>query len=160
MERSSVYSLTSSGKPCKKCLKQGKKCIQHQKKVPSKEISSPKKVRFAKSLEKVKKIPALTPKSPKGIYANPVSDLQAECVSSVIEVFGIWDETDLALTRKKLRKDEKALIRSCIKVMERKKISDAEEAAIKKFSSEREERRDVFRRQTIERENRILHSKN
>lgn len=165
-------SLTSSGKPCKKCLRQGKQCAQHSsikhsltRPTPSKSSSgfvrssSPlrKNVSFPKTLEKVKKIPALTPKSPKGVmWAKPVTDLQAECVSSVIEVYGIWDEEDLALTRKKLSQDQKSLIGSCIKVMKGKGVSKDEEDAIREFSSERERRRDVYRRETIERENNKL----
>lgn len=163
-------SLTSSGKPCKKCLRQGKQCAQHAsikhsltRQTPSKSSSASvrptprKKVRFPKTLEKVKKIPALTPKSPKGVmWAKPVTDLQAECVSSVIEVYGIWDEEDLALTRKKLSQDQKSLIGSCIKVMKGNGVTKAEEDAIREFSSERERRRDVYRRETIERENNNL----
>ena len=162
-------SLTSSGKPCKKCVRQGKQCAQHASikhslyRPPSAKSSSgsvlpalprKKKVRFPKTLEKVKKIPGLTPKSPKGVmWAKAVTDLQAECVSSVIEVYGIWDEEDLASTRKKLNQDQKSLIGSCIKVMKGIKISKGEEDAIREFSSERERRRDVYRREVIEREN-------
>jgi len=114
--------------------------------------SPSKKVFFSNSVT-TKKIPPRNPNVKGGVaWARPITDLQAECVSSVIDAYGIWDEEDFADRGRMLNGDERKLVGSCIKIMNGENVGDDDIRKILKFSADRESRRDVFRRMTMMRE--------
>lgn len=129
-----------------------KKASSPKAKSSPKKSPSKKKVVFS-DLVKTKKIPPRNPNEKGGVaWARPITDLQAECVSSVIDVYGIWDEEDLVLKGRNLNRDERNLVGSCIKIMNGESVAEGDIRKILKFSEDREQRRDVFRRMTMMRE--------
>lgn len=126
-------------------------------KSPSKQrmrsIGVPPKVKFSPT-KAVAKIPTRD-KSVKGgiAWAQPVTDLQADCISSVMEVYGIWDREDLEIKGKRLSEDEKRLVTSCVRIMEGDVPSSPYRREIQHFSASRERHRDRYRKMTIDREN-------
>ena len=112
-----------------------------------------KKVRFAEKVQ-VRTISPRNKKIKGGIaWAQPVTDLQAECVSSVMDVYGIWDREDLEKA-KGLNSTDKRLITTCLRIMEGDMPSSPYRREMQAFSENREQKRDVYRRLTIARESR------
>ena len=136
-----------AGSPKKASKKSSPPRASSPKKSPSK-----KKVVFSDAVT-TKKIPPRNPNVKGGVaWAKPVTDLQAECVSSVIDAYGIWDEEDFVERGKMLNGDERKLVGGCIKIMNGENVGDDDIRKILKFSADRESRRDVFRRMTMMRE--------
>jgi hypothetical protein len=130
------------------------------KTIKSPPIRTPKKkrvpgetrhVNFAPKIQ-VRKISPRNKKVKGGIaWAEPVSDLQAECVSSVMDVYGIWDREDLAKATG-LNSTDKRLINTCLRIMEGDMPSSPYRKELREFSSFRERERDEYRQRRIARE--------
>jgi hypothetical protein len=114
--------------------------------------SAPRKVQFSNKVS-IKKISPRNKKVKGGIaWAEPVTPLQAECVSSVMDVYGIWDREDLEKAQGLTNRD-KRLIKTCLRIMEGDSPSNEYKKELLAFSSNRERERDIYRMNTINREN-------
>lgn len=112
-----------------------------------------KKVHFNERVQ-VAKISPRNKKIKGGIaWAEPVTDLQADCVSSVMDVYGIWDREDLQKA-KGLDSTDKRLITTCLRIMEGDMPSSPYRKEVQEFSYNREQQRDVYRRLRISEGNR------
>lgn len=131
-------------------------------KTPPKSPRTPKKKHAAREEKRVhfsntvgiKKIPPRNKKVKGGIaWAEPVSQLQAECISSVMDVYSIWDREDFEKAQQSLTETDKRLVKTCLRIMEGDEPSSPYKRELLAFSSNRERKRDAYRRMTIAREN-------
>ena len=108
---------------------------------------TPRNVSFAESPQ-IKYIPPRNSDTFRGIaWAEEVTDLQAICVSSVLDFYNTWDRDTFEneIYSPKARK----LVNACLSVMENRKITAEEETQIIKFAQRRERKRDEYRRERI-----------
>lgn len=165
--------LGGSPRRCRRDAQQGcQRCWQHQtenspvkhspktvktpkkspKKATPKKSPKSKKVLFAEKT-RIRKIPPRDKRVPGGIaWAEPVTDLQAECISSVMGTYGIWDREDLEKA-KNLSPDERRLITTCIRILEGDVPSSPYRREVLAYSAKRERMGSVYRRQVMTREN-------
>jgi len=179
MERCS-YQVYKNGKTvqCKRHVEEGKSvCWQHAemekrspskspkkssptkssprtpKKSPKSPTKSPVKKRVKFGSPEYRSIPARDPNVKGGIaWAEKVSDLQAECIASVMDVYGVWDRESFG-KRKDLKNNEVKLIDTCLKILDGEKVSKGERDMVRDFSENREDRRDEYREMVMRREN-------
>jgi len=112
---------------------------------------SPRRVSFSK-INKVKYIPPRKPNEKGKIHwAEEISDLQGICVSSVLDVYDTWDRE--TFEKRKYKPEVRALVDSCLKVMENKRIGIDDEVKIRTFAYEREGRRSEYIHERINKYN-------
>lgn len=169
--------LGGTPRRCKREVKTGKMCWQHsseargearggatakqRQKSPeqtpvkkfSPKVSPPKRTVTFAPTKTIKKISPRDKTKKGGIaWAEPITDLQSECISSVIDVFGIWDREDLEKKGKNLTEQERRMVTTCIRIMEGEMPSSPYKNEVIKFSNMKERRKDTYRRMVIARE--------
>lgn len=145
---SGAKSGTVSPKTSPKKIKTPPKRTPKKKHVPG----ETRHVNFAPKIQ-VRKISPRNKNVRGGIaWAEPVSDLQAECVGSVMDVYGIWDREDLAKATG-LSAVDKRLVTTCLRIMEGEVPPPPYIKELREFSIFRGRERDEHRQRRIAREN-------
>ena len=125
-----------------------------RKRTPKKSPSKQRKVHFSEKT-RIRKIPPRNKHVKGGIaWAEPVTEMQAECISSVMGAYGIWDREDLEKA-KHLSPNERRLITTCIRILEGDTPSSPYQREVLAFSSYKDREADTYRQKAMVRENKF-----